>query len=183
MTSTKLTKQQIKEAIATHPPITFEDAQKHCSMCEIAQCITCTIYKRRVEGRGKYNQYKEYHAKKKKEYYEENKEELRAKGRAYHAANKEKIQEKNKERETCEFCGASFLVRQRSRHLKTLKHQQGRPPRIEQRTKEGDLIKTFPDIETAQRETNTTGISRVFSGERQTAGGFKWTKETKEEVP
>ena len=51
--------------------------------------------------------------------------------------------------------------------------------KVNQLTKEGDFIKTWDSITSAEKELLINGISRVLSGGRKTCGGFKWVKNNK----
>ena len=56
--------------------------------------------------------------KKKKEWDEKNKEQIKQ----YYIDNKDKIKEKRKQKYTCE-CGSTIIIKEKSRHLKSIKHQ------------------------------------------------------------
>jgi hypothetical protein len=81
---------------------------------------------KRIEGRTK-KEYeidnKEYIKQKKKKKYLMNKEKIKKRSKAYYEKNKEKIKEKEKrEKITC-ICGSYYRKRDKSQHLKTIKHQ------------------------------------------------------------
>ena len=57
----------------------------------------------------------------KKQYYEDNKEEINQKHKQYRTDHKEEISEKDKQKNTC-LCGSLIRKRDKSKHLKTQKH-------------------------------------------------------------
>ena len=69
-----------------------------------------------------YQDNKEYFKEKARQNRDENKERNNQKSRVYYQKNKDKIKEDRKEQMTCE-CGITFTKQHKSRHLKSLYHQ------------------------------------------------------------
>jgi ribosome-interacting GTPase 1 len=71
-------------------------------------------------------EYREINTEKKaeylKEWYETNKEKIKEHNREYYEENKEKIKERSDKHFDCE-CGGSYTKHNKSRHLKSKKHQ------------------------------------------------------------
>ena len=80
---------------------------------------------KRIAGRTKKQYYldnkdeiKQYH----NQYYQDNKDELKQSKKQYQEDNKDKIKEYRKQKVTCE-CGAIITKRCKTRHIKSKKHQ------------------------------------------------------------
>jgi group I intron endonuclease len=70
---------------------------------------------------------------------------------------------------------ASFTEERKANLSKVMTDVRG--VKVEQYTKEGVFVKSYPSIKTAYCELNIkTGIDKVLSGKRKTAGGFIWKR-------
>jgi group I intron endonuclease len=70
---------------------------------------------------------------------------------------------------------ASFSEERKANLSKVMTDVRG--VKVEQYTKEGVFVKTYPSIKVAYSELNVkTGIDKVLSGKRKTAGGFIWKR-------
>ena len=130
--------------IETYPCKTKEELfAREQYYIENFQCVNKNIPKHTVESKKAKQaechkkwreENREYNLQKKKEYHHANKEAIAEKKKVYRENNKEAIAEKKKEAyitdkengkcepTTCE-CGGSYSFRNRSRHLKTKRHQ------------------------------------------------------------
>jgi hypothetical protein len=92
--------------------------------------VKAYVSEEKDEYNKKYRQeHKEEISKKRQKYHQKNEKEINEKSKKYYQKNKEEVLIKMKEKITCE-CGKIISKRNKSDHLKTLKHLKLCPPSI-----------------------------------------------------